>query len=74
MNIHEMLIEKIADFENCTGIKPRTIYLGQFEMEQILAWAKETFALQETPKAIDGPELMGLRLLEVKTDSHIGIR
>ena len=73
MNIYQLLAQKIAEFEECTGIKPKYIYIGEYEKKQILKWAQAVCYLQSPPVTLSGSELFDCEILEVKAPNHIGV-
>jgi hypothetical protein len=71
MSISTTLIEKMADYEASTGIKPGAIYLGEHEMALLKKWVYVTF--DRTFHVSDGPEFHGVKVFKVYADRHVGI-
>ena len=71
MGIHEILVEKIINFEVETGSRPNAIYLGHNEIDALKAWWS---LLGVKPiKATPDVEFWGIKVYEVKANNHLGV-
>jgi len=72
VDILELVTAKIIDYEIFNGVKPTNLYLGRSEMVQLRLLIFSKNPHPSSPCLIP-KELMGLNLLEVRTENHFGL-
>ena len=58
-----------------TGITPHNVYVGHFEMKELLFWAEKNCYISDakTAKKVgdDRPEVNGMKVFEVNAENHL---
>ena len=75
MNIEDRIAEELLHITTSAVYKPKNIYLGELEFQEVLDWVSELygFRFSNIDGSNEGLEVMGLNLFEVKTKSHFNI-
>lgn len=71
--ISDRINQKQFEVMAATGKAPKSVYLGEKEIKELFAWAKEFFDLETEPKIESGPEFLGMKVYEVKQESHFNV-
>lgn len=74
MNIYGKIVTAMVAFEHWTGKRPGLVYAGEDEVEELKAWACDSFPLVGAGESrISGSEVAGLEIVEVKDKSFLSV-